>query len=105
MTPEYKQDLKAYGFGFVGALVLTALAFAAVWAGLPRTLALWVIGALAIVQAFWQMRHFLHLSLRETPKDRLWLVAFALLVLALMVLGTLWVLFNLQHMVPMQMPE
>ncbi|AXJ95054.1 MULTISPECIES: cytochrome C oxidase subunit IV family protein [unclassified Sphingomonas] len=82
--------------GYAAALVLTLAAFAAVrWpiAGAGTTLA--IIMGLALVQLIVQLRCFLHVSVTQGSRITLLLVLFSSLVIALMVAGTLVVIFNL----------
>lgn len=94
---ERRRETLTYCVGFVVALVLTGLAFAAVvWplGGFERTFAI-VLG-LALVQVVVQFRCFLHIDLTRSARPDLLLVLFATLIVALMVSGTLVILFNLR---------
>lgn len=85
-----------YVTGFVFALVLTGVPFGLVAAGLlPRFTTLVVIAVLAVVQVAVHLRYFLHIDLKSTPRDNLLALAFAAVLIFLMVGGTLWIMLDL----------
>jgi cytochrome o ubiquinol oxidase subunit IV len=85
-----------YVKGFVFALVLTGIPFGLVVAGLlPRFTTLVVIAILAVVQVAVHLRYFLHIDLKSTPRDNLLALAFAAVLIFLMVGGTLWIMLDL----------
>lgn len=95
---ERRRETLTYLVGYVLALALTLAAFAIVrWpvAGGGTTLA--IILSLALVQIVVQFRCFLHISLARSARADLLLVLFASLIVALMVSGTLVILFNLRE--------
>ena len=91
-------EFLTYMIGYAVALALTFAAFAIVYYHLasPET-AFAIILALAFVQVVVHMRCFLHMSVQRSARSDLMLVLFSSLIIALMVGGTLIVLFNL-HM-------
>jgi cytochrome o ubiquinol oxidase operon protein cyoD len=90
-----RRERAAYGWGLAVAAVLTAAPFAAVrWHVLsPRPLFV-LIGVLALVQMIVHFRCFLHVGLGQRRED-LQLVLFSALVLAILLVGTLWIMANL----------
>lgn len=86
-----------YVIGYGLALLLTFCAFGLVWLHLleGRT-AFFVVLGLGLVQMLVHFRCFLHIDLRRNARADLHLLMFAALVIALMVGGTLVVLFNLR---------
>jgi cytochrome o ubiquinol oxidase operon protein cyoD len=85
-----------YIAGFVLALVLTGIPFGLVVAGLlPRFTTLVVIALLAVVQVGVHLRYFLHLDLQETPRENVLALAFAAVLIFIMVGGTLWIMLDL----------
>jgi cytochrome o ubiquinol oxidase subunit IV len=85
-----------YVKGFVFALVLTGIPFGLVVADLlPPFTTLVVIAILAVVQVVVHLRYFLHLDLQSTPRDNLLALAFAAVLIFLMVGGTLWIMLDL----------
>ena len=82
--------------GFVLALVLTGIPFGLVAAGLlPPFTTLVVIAVLAVVQVVVHLRYFLHLDLKTSPRENLLALAFAAVLIFLMVGGSLWIMLDL----------
>jgi cytochrome o ubiquinol oxidase operon protein cyoD len=90
------QPQRTYITGFVLALVLTGIPFGLVVSGLlPRFTTLVVIAVLALVQVVVHLRYFLHLDLRSTPRENLLALAFAAVLICIMVGGSLWIMLDL----------
>lgn len=82
--------------GFAAAVLLTTLPFGLVAArALTPGLTLAVIGLAAVVQIVVHLRYFLGLGLRRGHADRLVTLAFAAILLGIMVAGTLWIMSDL----------
>ena len=100
LIDTYTAGLRSYLKGFALALLLTAIPFGLVAAGtLPAAVMMPSISAAAIIQILVHLHYFLHLDL--TPRNQWYLVAilFTLLIIAIMVGGTLWILSDLsEHM-------
>ena len=99
MTAPRRQRGEAlpYFIGYGLSLLLTCVAFGLVWQHLlSGHTALYVVLALGLVQMLTHFRCFLHISLRRNSRPDLQLLLFSSLIVALMVGGTLVVLFN-QH--------
>lgn len=87
---------QAYLTGFVLALILTAIPFAVVWTGaLPAGGAISVIVVAAVIQVLVHLHYFLHLNLRTTPRENLLALAFAVVLIFIMVGGSLFIMFDL----------
>lgn len=99
MTPPkaLRGDFITYAVGYMLALALTAAAFAVVHyhPAAPAT-GFAIIMGLGLVQIIVHMRCFLHMSLQRSARSDLTLVLFSTLIIALMVGGTLVILFNLR---------
>lgn len=94
---ERARETRTYLIGYMLALVLTGAAFAVVVrpvAAFAGTFA--VVLTLALVQLLVQFRCFLHISLKRSARVDLLLVLFSGVIIALMVSGTLVILFNLR---------
>jgi cytochrome o ubiquinol oxidase operon protein cyoD len=92
--PENLQE--PYIKGFVFAVVLTGIPFGLVVAGLlPRFTTLVVIAILALVQVVVHLRYFLHIDPKSTPRDNLLALAFAAVLICIMIGGTLWIMLDL----------
>jgi len=93
-----ERTLKPYLIGIVLALILTAISFGLVaFEALPRETALIVIAVLAVVQILVHLRFFLHIDFKSTPRENLIALAFACVLIFLMVGGSLWIMFDLYH--------
>lgn len=92
------RETRSYVVGYLLALALTALAFAAVnWAWFPAQTTLAIVFGLALVQMIVHFRYFLHISVRGSTRDDLQLILFSTLIIVLMVSGTIVVLANLRE--------
>jgi cytochrome o ubiquinol oxidase operon protein cyoD len=94
--PQLPTPLEPYVTGFVFAFVLTGIPFGLVAAGLlPRFTTLVIIAVLAVLQVVVHLRYFLHIDLRSTPRDNLLALAFAAVLICIMIGGTLWIMLDL----------
>lgn len=90
------RELRDYVIGMVMALILTGMAFAlTVWNYWPVRTRFIVIVTCAILQLLVHFRYFLHIDLEKSHRDDLQLILFSGFIIALMVGGMLWVIFNL----------
>ena len=111
MAPENHSHQKhgsymSYIVGFVLSIVLTLVAYFAVvndWFS-GRGLLLFVTG-LAIVQLLVQLLFFLHLSQERGPRWNLMTFLFAGLVVFIVVIGSLWIMYNLDYNMTHSSPE
>lgn len=87
-----------YAVGYGLALVLTGAAFGLVWLRLlPGRTAFYTVLGLGLVQMLVHFRCFLHIDLKRNARADLMLLLFSTLIVALMVGGTLVILFNLHN--------
>jgi cytochrome o ubiquinol oxidase operon protein cyoD len=92
---EERKEFRSYVWGIGLALLLTLVPFALVhWAAMPQFSLLIVIGVLALIQMVVHFRFFLHIGLRQKRED-LQLILFSVLLLAIMVGGTVWIMASL----------
>jgi cytochrome o ubiquinol oxidase subunit IV len=93
-----ERTIKPYLIGIVLALILTAIPFGIVasWA-LERQTALIVIAVFAVIQILVHLRFFLHIDFQTTPRENLVALAFAAVLICIMVGGSLWIMFDLYH--------
>lgn len=89
-------SLKSYLVGFVLAVLLTIVPFAMVMSGaFPRGVTIAVITVLAVAQILVHLIYFLHMD-RSSAQRWNWLVfAFTVLIIGIVVIGSLWVMHNL----------
>lgn len=87
-----------YAVGFVLSLVLTLTAYAFVVGNILEDWALvYVLVGLALTQAFVQLLFFLHLRQEAEPRWKLLTFDFMLVVVAILVFGSLWIMNNLDY--------
>jgi cytochrome o ubiquinol oxidase operon protein cyoD len=95
MSPSQKRDFATYGIGYLLAVVLTLGSFACVFFRLlPQSETLIVVFTLAFFQVLVHLRCFLHISFKRAARDDLLLLSFSAVIIALIVVGTLVILFN-----------
>lgn len=93
-----ERNIRSYLIGIALALALTAIPFALVAMGtLPRFNTLVIIAIAAVMQILVHLRFFLHIGLKSTPRDNLIALAFAAVLIFIMVGGSLWIMFDLYH--------
>lgn len=91
-------SMRTYTLGFVSCIVLTLAAYiAATTQGLNKHAAIGVIAVLAFVQLVVQLRGFLHLGVEFKPRWKLGVFAFMLVVVLILVVGSLWIMDNLNY--------
>lgn len=95
---------KTYIIGFVLSVVLTLIAFAVVKTHINHqhqypsdTFVMVSLLSLAVVQLFVQMVFFLHIRRGGKPRWNAWAFAFAVTVVAIVVIGSLWIMSNLNY--------
>lgn len=90
--------LKGYLTGFISSLVFTLLAYLFVTHQLvSRRLLIGVVAAFALAQATVQLIFFLHLGRQPKQRWRLVVLLFMLMVVAILVFGSLWIMYNLNY--------
>jgi cytochrome o ubiquinol oxidase operon protein cyoD len=89
------QDFASYGIGYLLAVLLTGAAFACVFFRLlPESETFIFVLFLAFVQICVHLRCFLHISLKPSARADLILLLFSTVIIALIVVGTLVILFD-----------
>ena len=90
--------LGSYLAGFILAILLTGLAFGLVMSGvLSQSTTVYVIFAAAAVQVLVHLRYFLHLDGSAEQRWNLSAIVFTALIVAFVVGGTVWIMFNLYY--------
>jgi cytochrome o ubiquinol oxidase operon protein cyoD len=97
-------DKDAYATGFVVSLILTISAWLLVRHHVQTHHLFWTDKAivitivfLAIIQLFVQLTFFLHLFNESKPRWNLTVLGLALTTLLILVLGSLWIMYNLGY--------
>lgn len=93
-----------YTIGFMLALVLTLTAFILVHVHVAHHhtypsdgFMMAVLPILAVIQLFVQMVFFLHLGRESKPRWNVYALAFALITVLILVIGSLWIMSNLNY--------
>ena len=93
---DLQRERRMYLAGFGLALTLTLVPFGLVRFGLIQGRAMVAtIAVLALAQIVVHLRFFLHIDLSRQAREDLQLILFTVLLLAIMALGTLWIMGNL----------
>ncbi len=95
---SHKLKLSAYVFGFAMSLYLTLTAY---WLTVqdmfqPTTFMVAIL-TLAVLQFSIQVIFFLHIGEESKPRWNLTTLAFMLLVVGILVIGSLWIMDNLSY--------
>ena len=95
-------SLKSYLAGFALSLILTLLSFGCVMTGLlPHDMVKPGLLVFCVAQVLVQLVFFLHLSFAPAQRNNTLIGLFALLLIAIVVAGSLWVLHNMNvNMMP-----
>jgi len=89
-------DRNSYIVGFALSVALTIAAFwAAMRPGMPRVGVIAVVLVLAAAQVLVHLAYFLHMSLRRDNRWNLVSFVFTVLILALIVGGSVWIMANM----------
>lgn len=95
-----------YLTGFVLSVILTAVPFGLVMSGVRAAVAVPVALALAVTQIVVHLVYFLHMDRRSARSWNMAAFLFALIIVAIVVVGSLWVMHNLDlNMMPGMMPS
>ena len=93
-----RRETMSYVVGYGLALLLTGVAFGLVYLHLlSGQQAFYTVLGLGLVQMMVHFRCFLHIDFKRSARADLTLILFSSLIVALMVGGTLIILFNLQQ--------
>lgn len=87
-----------YSLGFTASIVLTIVAYLLVTASpLQGATRIAAIIALAVVQLIVQLTCFLHIGQEASPRHRLFSFIGMFIVLLIVVIGSLWIMSNLDY--------
>jgi len=89
---------KSYTLGFILSVILTVVAFGAVMSGaLNRPTVLACIAIAAIAQILVHLHYFLHLDSSSSARWNILAMVFAVLIMLLFVIGSLWIMYHLNY--------
>jgi len=95
---SFTRSLMMYFIGFLLSIILTILAFSfTVISNLSYRLFILTLSLLAVTQLFIQVRFFLHLNSESPPKWNLKAFLFMILIVLILVVGSLWIMYNLDY--------
>lgn len=97
---KYHGTLPLYLLGFFASLVLTLLSFYLVWTRrMPANSLLYTIVALGFTQAAVQLRFFMHLGKESKPRWESISFFFMLTSLIIIIVGSIWIMYDLNQRV------
>ncbi len=113
VSTQDKGSFGLYSLGFFLSVVLTLAAYFLVQGYLrsggtafTRDFLIGAIVGLAVLQFFVQIFFFLHLGRETKPRWKLLVLFFMILVILILVLGSLWIMSNLNYrMTPQQINQ
>jgi len=89
-------SVKSYVIGFVLSIILTAIPFGLVmYPSLSKAATLWIVLIFAVVQVMVHLVYFLHLDRSAAQRNNVTALAFAALVIVLLVGLSLWIMFSI----------
>lgn len=101
---EWHGTYRSYAIGFTGSILLTFISFLLTLAGmLEKQTLIYTLIALALVQAAFQLRYFLHLGQEDHPRWETVVFCFMLTLLLIVAIGTLWIMNDLNSRMGMDM--
>lgn len=93
-----RRALRSYVVGFVLSIVLTLIPYVIVIKHFMFGLsAVYAVVGFALVQLLVQVIFFLHLSKKSKPHWNMIVFIFTILIVAILVVGSLWVMYNLNY--------
>lgn len=93
---EWHGTKKSYAIGFIVSLLLTITSFSLVMTNsLSGRMLVYTIVGLALTQAIFQLLFFLHAGQEAKPKWETIIFYFMVGILLIIVVGTLWIMFDL----------
>lgn len=97
---EWHGTLKSYLIGFFLSLLLTSLSFYLVTSNhLSGHTLIYTLISLAGIQALVQLLLFLHIGQEPKPRWETFILCFTIVVLLILVLGSLWIMHDLDERV------
>ncbi|KAF3362726.1 Cytochrome bo(3) ubiquinol oxidase subunit 4 [Chlamydiales bacterium STE3] len=93
---EWHGTLSSYIIGFIASVILTAISFFLVThKQFTEQVTIYLLVSLAVIQAIFQLRFFLHLGQEAKPKWETIIFYTMLVVLLIISIGSLWVMNDL----------
>lgn len=93
---RWKGSLGSYLLGFFGSLILTIASFLSViYLDFPKLTVVLTVVVLALAQAAVQLHYFFHIGQEQKPRWESMIFYSMISVILVIVLGTLWIMFDL----------
>jgi len=97
-APEHG-NLRSLTTGFLLSVALTVLPFALVMSGAAsRAIVLPIIVVVAVIQILVHLHYFLHLDFSRRESRNVAALVFTVLIVAILVGGSVWIMINIHHM-------
>ncbi len=91
-------SVKSYMVGFILSIILTAIPFWMVMEGsAAKSTILGIVLVCAVVQVLVHLIYFLHLNTSSEERWNLVAIVFAAIVILIVVVGSLWIMWNLNY--------
>lgn len=101
---EWHGSVRSYVIGFIASFLLTCVAFSlVVFKLLSESILIHTLLGLALVQAVFQLLFFLHVGQEAKPRWETLTFCFMAVVLLIIAVGSLWIMFDLNNRVMMDM--
>lgn len=101
---KHQASVRAYIVGFILSILLTVGAYLLVsqhvngdHSFLSHTVIVGIVLVLAVVQLIVQLLFFLHLGQEDKPRWNLRVLLFAVLVVVILIIGSIWIMKNLDY--------
>ena len=89
---------KSYIIGFILSIILTIVPYMIVVNHLlSREIMVFMVVSIGVIQLFIQLIFFLHLGTESKPRWNLMAFLFTLFVVGILVIGSLWIMYNLDY--------
>ncbi|HBC6053328.1 cytochrome o ubiquinol oxidase subunit IV [Proteus mirabilis] len=89
-------SMKSYLIGFILSVILTVIPFWMVMEGIATTSTiLWTVVGMAVVQIVVHLVCFLHMNTSSEERWNVIAFLFTLLIIGIVVIGSLWIMYNL----------
>lgn len=93
---EWHGSYSAYAIGLIASFILTCTSFYLVMVRpVANHIIIGAIITLAVIQAIFQVLFFLHVGKEDKPRWETLLFFFMVLVVLIIVLGSLWIMYDL----------
>lgn len=104
LQKHWPQTLKLYVLGLISCLILTATSFLLAYlAPFSKTVSIFLLSGLAVLQAALQLLCFMHLGKEAKPRWMTFFFYFMVLVLLIIVFGSFWIMHDLDQRVMSEM--